>query len=150
MKIVNTKIDYKKHKASKYVCLFTANGVLNKAVELVMGAGNALDSKNAHPKSAKAYGQYLKDSFGKMEVYKYGLIADETYPWAFQSKLHFKDNSDLNVIKMAVDHLTAYATVDSDIEFHLPFPGISLGGLKEEDVLPLLKKLPDNVIIHKL
>lgn len=67
---------------------------------------------------------------------------------AFQTKYNWQDPSPLELVKYSVFKLTEIARVRPKYIFHLPFPAISNGGQSVDDVLPLLKCLPDNVIVY--
>ena len=54
------------------------------------------------------------------------------------------------VVKKSIEDLFNIALKYPEHQFGTPFPAINHGGLKEEDVLPYLQKLPDNVTIYKL
>ncbi len=151
MKIINELLDYSKTHNEENITIFTANGVLDKSESLIMGGGNALAARLAFPQAPKLIGQELKDNYTPDKgVYTFGVLTLDGIPWAFQSKLHWKDNSPLSIIEMSAKMLDMYAKAEKNITFHLPFPGISLGGLKREVVLPLIQNLPDNVLVYEV
>lgn len=130
------------------VCYFaTTNAVVKKNGELVMGKGNALELAKREPWLPKRMGDSLK---GLVAPWTYhGRIFKQTDYWVgcFQTKHHWKDKSDIELINSGVEKLRKIGAAYPDITFYLPFPGIGNGGLKREDVLPLLQGLPDNVIV---
>ncbi len=138
--------------ADIYLC--TTNGVLSGRDELIMGKGSALDMKRRYPDSPRLFGKKILDSAtpGKVNL-KYGFIyvtLDETQQiiGAFQTKYHFNSRSYADLIKLSTSMLKQFALFTSK-EIVLPYPGIGLGGLKEEEVHDIIKELPDNVIVFK-
>ena len=68
---------------------------------------------------------------------------------AFQTKIHYKDKSPLDLVKKSVTRLKFLATLFDDCLFGLPFPAINNGGLTKEVVLPIIESLPDNVLVFE-
>lgn len=125
----------------------TTNSILNKQGELVMGAGIA--------KTAKEYNKHLPLLFGSQIKAKeveggfYGVLLQGKY-FAFQTKRHWKDKSDIQDVIRSINILNRGAEKHPMKIFGLPFPAINNGGLKAKDVLPYLEALPDNVVVYYL
>ena len=67
---------------------------------------------------------------------------------AFQTKVDWRKESPLHLVKDSVDTLTTVATEHPKWTYHLPFPAISHGGQSVDEGLPLLHNLPDNVLVY--
>ena len=146
MKLKNCDI-FKDVDSLDYVCI-TTNSTLNKAGELIMGAGIAKDAKTLYPDLPLLYGKQIKEK--KVVGGFYGcLLAKEKFI-AFQTKLHWKESSPISVVEKSIFMLSRLATKYNDKVFGLPFPAINNGGLSPNDVYPLLIKLPDNVIVYHI
>lgn len=134
------------HNRLDFICV-TTNSSLNKKGELVMGAGIALEAKNRYPELPSVFG-------GK--VGKLGVVGGDYYILqhknilAFQTKRHYREKSPVELVVKSINRLKFLATVFDDKVFGLPFPAINNGGLKKEDVLPMLFVLPDNVLVFEL
>lgn len=138
---------YSDENFSKYDWVgFTANRVIKANGALVMGAGNAKVVRDKWRGIDKVFGELLS---GKEDVY--GIVADpETRIFAFQTKIHYKDKSDITAIVCAKLMLKKAAERCPDKLFAVPFPGISNGGLDRDRVLEIIKDLPDNVHVWEL
>lgn len=127
----------------EYKC-FTSNSTLNKNNELIMGKGNALIVKEMYPILPKVFGNKIKDKS------LFGISLDiDTNIIAFQTKIDWKENSTIEIIKNSILKLKEYSIINQDKTIGLPFPGVNNGKLNENKVLPLLLSLPDNVSIWK-
>ncbi len=127
-------------KCIKYRC-FTANATHTKAGDLVMGLGNALAVYNMYPN--------IQKRLGKTVTYlsKYGIRIDRmTKVIAFQTKIHYRENSSIDIVKNSFSKLLNNNITD---DIGLPFPGINNGKLHENLVVPMLVDLPDNISIWK-
>lgn len=134
------------HNDLDFICV-TTNSILNKKGELVMGAGIALEAKNLYPELPSVFG---------IKVSKLGVVGGDYYILqhenilAFQTKRHYREKSPIDLVRKSINRLKFLATVFDDKVFGLPFPAINNGGLKKEDVLPILFVLPDNVLVFEL
>lgn len=132
--------------------LATGNSVIKHDNRLVMGGGSAKElleyCTNIDFDFAKIIGKRYSYYFipHNYLVQTYFDEYSSIYVGLFQTKTHWKDPSDTNLINVSTNYLYRYATVyRPDLTYRLPFPGIGLGQLKREDVLPLIEVLPDNV-----
>lgn len=146
MKLHQGYLKYPSKIPSMHCYLFTANRVVKNNGELVMGGGNALAAAMAYPELPAICGKCIdKNPAAVFEVFAkgsgiYGFLV---------TKDHFKDASDIVLVENGISELDICAKTNPDWTFHLPFPAIGLGGLRREDVLPYLEKLPDNVIVYE-
>jgi len=124
----------------------TTNATINKNGELVMGRGIALEAKTRFPELARRLGDIFTSVADMLPNCWYGLILVDNIV-AFQTKVDWKNQSDLDLIKFSTGLLAEMATEHLNEQFHLNFPGIGNGGLKREDVLPIIQDLPDNVTV---
>lgn len=132
--------------------LFTANSSVRNG-KMVMGGGAAKEAKNLFKTSEWVFGKWLEDN-NKVDKF-FGIIIPQskatemkgTTLGAFQTKREVWKDSDLELVEKAIKALNKVA--DQYERVVLNYPAIGLGNLKEEDVLPLLEVLPDNVIIYK-
>lgn len=130
-----------------YVCI-TTNSIVKQNGELVMGAGNALQAKQRVPTLPLDFGDQIKSK--NLQGKFYGLLLSHEKYLAFQTKLHYQDESPLDVVSKSVAALERLANKYPDKTFGLPFPGISNGRLSAKVVYPMLLKLPDNVYVYHL
>lgn len=125
------------------VFMITTNPKIKNNGEVVMGRGIAREARDRIPGLAKDFGDMLRKypsnigyigQYGRPRVY-----------W-FMVKDHWAEPARLDIIKRSVDELQHYYGY-TDERVDLNFPGIGNGGLPREEVLPLLKDLPDNIHI---
>lgn len=150
MILINRRLQYAVQ--STGVLLFTANSVINRLGELVMGAGAAQDVKRVFPNAPRHFGSQVKhlEQFGVciMDM-RSKLYKKPRQVGAFQVKRDWRDTAHLNMIETSVADLLALAIAHPDTVYHLNYPGIGHGGLTEADIRPLIQELPDNVHIYK-
>ena len=144
--------------------LVTTNATVRGA-RLVMGAGTAEQARSKFGSDlTKAVGETImangvRKEYEEETVYNpYYLMISPRWPVAklglFQTKDHYKDNSDIFIISSAVNLLAEWIPrgrekLGRDPLVAMPFPGVGYGGLSEGDVIPYLKQLPDNVEIWR-
>ena len=129
-----------------YVCV-TTNSTIKTNGNLCMGKGIAKQAANHCPHLPTIFGQLIKLKNKENSIY--GLLAYQKYI-AFQTKIDWKNTSPLYVIANSLDKLTRLALKYPNNVFGLPYPGINNGGLTKDQVYPLLKQLPSNVIVYFL
>lgn len=141
---------------------FGANNVLKTAwnpaaqqrqTQLVMGAGAAKAVLERWPGIDALLARAIEAL--KLERNQpYGFVtassANGQLVGAFQSKQHWRDPSTVELITFSTGVLNNYLDSHPAISVAIAYPGIGLGGLKERDVQPILKTLPDRVTICKL
>jgi hypothetical protein len=136
--------------ASNSVACITTNGYMNARGECVMGRGVALQAKKRYPGLAKLVGQAIRDHGN--HVRRFNLTIDgphDIYVVVFPTKHVWWRPSDLELIRQSAQELTAMANEHFNTTFYLPRPGCANGGLRWEDVKPVLESvgLPDNVVV---
>lgn len=121
---------------------------LNENPQLVMGKGAAeeckeryfgIDSECAHVIINCWSSNYGFRVVRKSEPGKPGI-------GIFHTKRHWRNKALLDLISLSVKTMRL-ASMKSEFVFRLNYPGIGAGGLKREDVEPLLMDLPGNVTI---
>ena len=126
-----------------YICI-TTNSNLKSNGELVAGRGIALEAKQRYPDFPKFIGRYLKNYSLVDNIY--GIIVYKNLI-AFQTKIHWRNDSVLDVIQQSTDMLTEFANKNKDKLIGLPFPGVNNGNLSKSVVIPIIESLPDNVLV---
>lgn len=123
--------------------LFTSNGIVGVKGNLIMGAGTAYQVMQRFPGINLRFGAQLQK--GKN---RYGLLIDSaTKIGAFQTKLHFRNPSPLELIDFSTEKLLEWIEEIPGKTIHMPFPGIGYGKLTTDEVMPILEKLPPEVHI---
>jgi hypothetical protein len=136
------------------IILVTANSFIKSNGELAMGRGAALELKIKYPNLAYGFGKMVQYYSGHLKEYNVLIRgekeSDSKIYGIFQTKYHFKDNSDLELISRSVDALCRLINTLPylDKTFSMNFPGIGNGGLSFNIVLPRVEKLPDNVSLY--
>lgn len=145
MIVKNQLLDYSTPWSLPDVYFFTANSVVGKN-GLIMGAGNALAVKKAYSKLPFDIAPKIRHKFGVI----FQQLRLHQFVGAFQTKYHWRDSSPIELVEYSTKKLIDIAINRSNITFHLPFPAINNGGLDYNEVLKIVDKLPDNVILYKL
>lgn len=141
MKLTRQLLDYE-NTPIEDVVVFTANRVVKRNGELVMGAGNAKSCADAYYDAPSEFGSKLrKEGFLVLSLH-------DGYVGALVTKEHFKDKSDLKKVIAAIKELQTCAETDSGRTYHVPYPAIGFGGLRKVDVEPYVNLLPDNVRVY--
>lgn len=144
-------LDYSKPKGEFDVLMFTGNPIIKRNGELVMGAGAAKQVRDTYNGIAGMFG-FIRSTISSNNVafidYLISKDSSVTIGW-FKVKDHWRQNAKLNIIERSVRELSKIAVENTDWTFHLNAPGIGNGQLTWEEVEPLVKQLPDNVIIYK-
>ena len=66
----------------------------------------------------------------------------------FPTKNHWKDKSNLELIKRSAEELKILAKIFNTEKFVLTWPGCGNGGLTKEEVRPIIEGiLPDNIFV---
>lgn len=135
------------------ICV-TTNGVVKANGELVMGAGVAKQFAIRFPKLPYAFGQL--NICGGNHVYRVpeyspGTSADlkmkeskTPYICSFPTKHHWKDASDLKLIKRSAEELKGWADTMGWTKVVLTRPGCGLGGLQWSQVKAVLEPILDD------
>jgi O-acetyl-ADP-ribose deacetylase (regulator of RNase III) len=134
------------------ICV-TTNGVVKNNGELVMGGGIALQFKNRYPKLPTILARHVSSKGNHCYAIIATYVADDL-PYkhivSFPTKNDWKNNSPLSLIQQSINELVSLTSVHRWDTVALPFPGIGLGGLKYEEVLPLVERLDDRFHLFRL
>lgn len=126
--------------------LFTSNSIIKSDGSLIMGSGIAAQVRDKHKGIAKRFGSIMVNKgFKSGDIY--GMLFDtKTKIAAFQTKTHYSEKSPLELVQYSTDILTELAS-NIDGEIHMTMPACGHGGRTEEEIFPIITKLPDNVFI---
>lgn len=127
----------------------TTNAVITRA-GLVMGAGIAKQAADRHPRLRFLAAYVIRQ---QPDPRRYGFLSlPNPIPQLalFQTKIHYRDPSSVELIRHSLEGLAAYALAHPHKRIALPYPGIGMGGLDPATVAPLLERLPANVTIWRL
>lgn len=129
-------------KPDHVVCI-TTNGTVKANGEAVMGRGCAAEAKERFKGIARELGGLIQ-SYGNnvMELRK-----REGPLLSFPVKHNWWEEADLKLIERSAGKLWVHADDSPEVNFILPRPGCGNGGLKWEDVKPVIEFLPDNVLV---
>lgn len=119
--------------------IITTNGFVKKNGECVMGRGCAAEAKVKWPSLPKELGTLLHNSGNqvfRLEQYKL---------YTFPVKHNWYEKADQKLIEQSVAQILPSVRFSGELTFVMPRPGCGNGGLKWDDVKPLLEPLPDNV-----
>ena len=132
--------------------LITTNAFVKRNKELTMGRGMAKQAATRDSQIPLYFGREMKRQGNHMQVY--GLFIPPLWPTrkegAFQTKLHWQDRADIEIIQASTRELMDWAYEHHFMRADLNFPGIGLGRLHREEVLPIMEILPDNVHIWEI
>lgn len=136
--------------------LVPGNATLDSKGRLVMGAGAALEAKQRFPDCPMRLGAGLvarkgvtRDPYGVHWQICPNINGAFYNIGVFQSKSHWKSASNLGLIEYSTRVLKREWCPQFK-RIAMCFPGIGLGGLKRDDVLPIIGVLPDNVFVYEL
>lgn len=127
----------------------TTNGILDKHKDAVMGAGIAKQAKLIFPYLPRELGKYIAQ--GGNQVYNLGHWKIRRDIWnlcSFPTKHHWKDRSDLELIKTSCLQIIELVNRCGFKKIYIPRPGCGAGGLLwKEEVEPILSSLDDRFYI---
>lgn len=122
------------------VCV-TTNGIIKRNGQAVMGAGVALACVKNYPSSSKSLGDKLIENGNIVQV----IIETNRGPiLSFPTKDHWKDKSDMKLIKSSCSQLMDFVDERKLKNVLLPRPGCSNGGLIWENVKKEIETLLDD------
>lgn len=143
MQIVNKKLLFLPREGT--ITLVTTNSFVRKDGALVMGAGAAKAATIALPGIQFEFGKVIRH----MSTYGVKWAHHQGHWWgAFQVKRFWGDQASLELIGTSTERLARVAMERPHITFRMNFPGIGNGKLDYDDVLPIVKALPDNVHLY--
>lgn len=124
----------------------TTNATVSRDGTLVMGAGIAKILSEKAPGISRAAGRLIEED----DNLHYGLLVIEygiQLVGLFQTKVEFWKKSRLSLIQNSIKKLVEWCREHQWCVVNLNFPGIGCGGLSEGEVKPLLRELPDQVVV---
>jgi len=126
--------------------VITTNSYVKKDGTLVMGAGIAKQAAIKYPIIKKIFGDDITRSCGHLGEYN---ILYWKKIIALQTKVHYIDKSDIELIKVSINRLQLFVNkYPSRSMVNMVFPGVGYGQLNQKDVYEYcLKDLPDNYTI---
>lgn len=148
MKIVNGRLDYQRPWSLPDVYLFTGNTIVKNNGALVMGAGAAKQIRDAYPGIDGSFGKLIK-RLPEAHILWVAFENPQQHLGWFKVKYHWADDADLDLIAESARRLAEIARSNPFRTYHLNYPGVGNGRLREAQVEPLLQVLPDNVIIYR-
>ena len=135
------KADIFKEAATHDAICVTTNGIVKRNGALVMGAGVAKQFTLNFPGIEYDLGAKVK-VYGNQPFLVY---RKKTGILSFPTKDHYKDKSNLTLIKSSAEAIVKLATARKWTSIAIPAPGVGLGGLSwSKDVQPLLESILDN------
>lgn len=129
----------------------TASGSVTGG-QLVMGAGIAAEAKRKIPSISENLGAVIDELKVPDGTYGVAVVYDkynDAMVAGFQTKVNWHDPPSKEVIQQSVDKLMEFieeCPLDSQ-RIDLNLPGVGRHGMTQEEVMPLLAKLPNNVHI---
>lgn len=144
MLLINGKLDYRQAWGLPHMVLFTGNPVKKTNNAIVMGAGAALQVRDAYLGVDIKLGALIDNT----THLAFTQLQPNQYIGWFKVKHHWRDNASLDLITESTRQLKELAMSRQDIKFHINYPGIGNGKLTREQVEPILRTLPDNVFIY--
>lgn len=121
--------------------VITTNGFVKRNGECVMGRGCAKEAKEKWPNLPKQLGDAIRQTGNGLNYFReYNLIT-------FPVKHNWWEKADPELIKESVVDLNYLDQYSVDKVYVMPRPGCGNGGLRWEDIRPLLVCLSDNVVV---
>ncbi len=118
----------------------TCNNVIKNNGELVMGAGIAKEFKIKYDWLSKSWGDRIKPDLNFFIT----LMKVKPHLIYFQTKFHWKDKSDIDLIISSMKKLCFQIDILNWNKVLLPQPGCTNGGLSwENEVYPKIKHMLD-------
>lgn len=120
-----------------------------------MGRGLAKEAKERFPELPVWAAQEIMRECGtehwnQPQKLRYGLlVGPNKLLGLFQVKYHFWEAASTELIRWSCLHLLGWCENNPNIPVNLNYPGIGNGHLKESDVYPYIKELPDRVTVWK-
>lgn len=129
--------------------LITTNATIKRNGALVMGRGVARQARDRFPGLDTAMGRQILSVCGNQG--EYGLLVSPRWPQAklgaFQVKQYYSQPANLELIRHSTAVLQTWCAGHPNAQIAVNFPGIGNGRLPREDVLSIIRQLPDQVSI---
>ena len=123
------------------IVLITTNGSIRKDGCAVMGRGCAAQAAKKFPGIQAELGALLSKFGNDIHTFSYNGI------WTFPVKHTWDDAASLPLIRKSTMQLAAIAITNPDIRYILPRPGCGYGHRLWIEVEPIVRILPDNVLV---
>lgn len=124
------------------ICI-TTNGVVKDNGELVMGKGIALEARLRYPFLPSKLGALVRELGNRVHP----IFTDNYSIFSFPTKHHYKDPSDIFLIKQSAIQLVKLVTDLGLKKVYLPRPGCKNGGLEWNVVKEVLAPILDDRFI---
>ena len=147
MKLIHSLLNYNRAWELPNIYIFTGNSIIKHNGAIVMGRGAAKQVRDTYPGIDKKLGKHinaLPDSY-YLEV---SIKAKQYIGW-FKVKNHWQQPADLDLIALSTLALINHAKAYPIHTYHINFPGVGNGKLSDTQVMPIIEKLPDNVIVYR-
>lgn len=126
---------------------FTSNGVVKTNGELVMGAGIAKAFRYRWPDLPKRFGAVVRLDGNRVQYYEQQLTYEkDIFIVSFPTKNHWKDDSDIELIKKSANELIQLTDRMKWKSVGLTKPGCGLGGLSWNEVSKVVGPILDDRI----
>lgn len=147
-KVIGNMWDYDQQ-PDTYRLFITTNGTVKQSGATVMGRGCAKEAKDMFPELPLVLGQLLQDWYkSEATTTPPVLWLDEFRLGCFPVKMHWYLKADLALIEQSAKSLVEMANEHKWKEWIVvPWPGCGNGGLKREEVEPILAKYFDERFI---
>lgn len=119
---------------SKSLFCITTNSYIKKDGTLVMGAGVALEAATRWPQLPSKLAELMLAQTTHLGTYGL-LVGPQKKLAAFQTKIHFKDPSTLELIQYSIHCLNDWLEANPEYLVNLPCPGVGNGGLSGVEVI---------------
>ena len=130
---------------SEHKILITTNSFVKNNGELVMEKGLAKEAKEKFSDLPKKCGDMILGMNCHMKFY--GMMMISKYIGIFQVKYDWNDFANLEIIKNSTKMLDKLSRRNQEYVFNLNFPGIGNGRLTYNQVFPIIKIMPNNVLV---
>lgn len=129
------------------VCV-TTNGMTKNNGDAVMGAGIARSFAEKYPSLPKILGEKLRTEGNHVhDITTITNTYKEQHIVSFPTKHHWKNDSDIALIKQSAKELKALADKNNWTCIYLPRPGFGCGRLSWLDVKPVIANILDDRFI---
>jgi hypothetical protein len=141
-----------KHPGNPGMIVVSAHAALNEEGRLFLDYGAGKEAIRRIPEIEVQCGQEIE---ARSEAGIYGFLPirpprpeDKVIGFGlFQTRVNWDEPADLELIRYSMDCLRAFAEQNNGLKIRMNFPGVTSGGLKVDQVAPLLIPLPSTVTV---
>lgn len=126
------------------VRVITTNGTVKKNGECVMGRGCAYEAKQRYPELPKLLGDWLSETIPKIGQTPHRFRFGNDVLYTFPVKHQWFQKADIELIALSARELVAHVDCMKFKTVVMPRPGCGNGGLRWEDVRPVLEPILDD------